>query len=85
MADQELEILIETRAGQLFRQLSPSGSNDGSTRGNLNVLFYEKRRKKAGAGLGWFGTGRAEEDIIWEKWSLAITLATPRTEDGKLS
>lgn len=47
------------------------------------MLFYEKRRKKAGAGLGWFGTGRTEEDIVWEKWSLQVTLATPRTEDGK--
>ena len=82
VSDQELGTLIETRAGQLLRQLGPNASSSASTRGKLSVLFYEKKRKKAGAGLGWFGTGKVEEDILWEKWSLIVTLATPNTEHG---
>jgi len=45
------------------------------------VQFFEKRRKKGG-GLGWFGGGRAEEEVCWEIWRLEVTLATPKTETG---
>jgi len=50
-------------------------------RGQLAVQFFEKRRKKGG-GLGWFGGGRAEEEVCWEIWRLEVTLATPKTETG---
>jgi hypothetical protein len=31
--------------------------------------------------LGWFtGTGRNEEEVCWEIWTLEVTIATPRTE-----
>lgn len=75
----ELETLIDTRVGQLARQLSSDTSPQGSIRGQLAVQFYEKRRKKGG-GLGWFGGGRAEEEVCWEIWRLEVTLAMPKTE-----
>ena len=83
VGDPELETLIETRAGQLVRQLSSTASPRSSVRGNLTVYFYEKKRRKAGGGLGWFTGVKGEEDVCWEKWSLEVTLATPRTEDGE--
>lgn len=35
----------------------------------------------------WFGglagmTGKGEEEVCWEIWSLDVTIATPRTESG---
>ena len=81
VTDPELETLIDTRVGQLVRQLS-SASSPKSVRGQLAVQFFEKRRRKGG-GLGWFtGAGKAEEEVCWEVWCLEITLATPRTEAG---
>ena len=83
VADPELETLIDTRVGQLVRQLS-STSTPKSVRGQIAVQFFEKRRRKAG-GLGWFtGAGKGEEEVCWEIWCLEITLATPRTEAGNL-
>lgn len=77
----ELETLIDTRVGQLVRQLSSDTSPQGSVRGQLAVQFFEKRRKKGG-GLGWFSGGKVDEEICWEIWHLEITLATPKTELG---
>lgn len=81
--DQELETQIDTRVGQLVRQLNSASSSKNGIRGVLTVDFFEKRRRKAGGGLGWFGGTRADEDVLWEKWKLEVTLATPRTEDGQ--
>ncbi|KAL8945349.1 MAG: hypothetical protein Q9211_000119 [Gyalolechia sp. 1 TL-2023] len=84
VADPELETLIETRVGQLVRQLSSTSSPSGGSRGELGVRFFEKRRRKASGLGGWLtGTGRSEEEICWEVWKLKITLTTPRTETGK--
>lgn len=52
-------------------------------RGVLTVHFFEKKRRKAGGGLGWFTGVKGEEDVCWENWTLEVTLATPRTEDGQ--
>jgi len=79
VTDPELETLIDTRAGQLIRQLSSTTSPNSSVRGQLGVQFFEKKRRKGG-GLGWFGGGKAEEEICWEVWTLEVTLAMPRTE-----
>ena len=88
VSDSDLESLIDTRVHQLTRQLS-SLSPNSSPRGQIGVQFFErKRRKAATAGIGtWFGVGggnRAEEDVCWEVWRLEITLATPKTELGRL-
>ena len=84
IADQELETQVDTRVGQLVRQLNSTTSPKGSSRGVLTVHFFEKKRRKAGSGLGWFGAAKGEEDVVWEKWNLEVTLATPRTEDGQM-
>ena len=81
MADPELETLIDARVGQLVRQMGSPSSPKSSVRGLMSVSFFEKKRRKAGGGLGWW-SGKAEEEICWEKWGLKVTLATPRTEDG---
>ena len=49
----------------------------------LTVRFFEKKRRKAGGGLGWFTGTKGEEEICWERWSLEVTLATPKTEAGE--
>ena len=79
----EIESLIDTRAGQLVRQLSTTSIPQSSVKGQLTVQFYEKKRRKA-ATLGWFtGGGKAEEEVCWETWKLDITLANPRTESER--
>lgn len=83
VTDPELETLIDTRVGQLIRQLSSTSSPKSSVRGSLVVEFFEKRRRKAG-GLGWFtGGAKGDEEICWESWCLEVTLATPKTEIGR--
>lgn len=85
----ELITAIDTRVGQLTRQLASTTSNS-SVRGSIAVQFFEKRRRKSvGIGMGWFGgaTGlgaRTDDEVCWETWRLEITLATPRTETGKI-
>ncbi|MCJ1459652.1 hypothetical protein MMC28_010031 [Mycoblastus sanguinarius] len=80
VANPELETLIDTRVGQLVRQLFSTSSPRSSVRGSLLVQFFEKKRRKAG-GLGWFTSGaKGEEEVCWESWCLEVTLATPKTE-----
>jgi hypothetical protein len=77
--DVELETLIEQKAAALVRQLdsnSEYGARGNGVRGQIAVHFFEKRRRKA-----WFTKG--EEEVCWEQWTLDVTLATPRTENGK--
>ena len=82
VTDPQLETLIDTRVGQLIRQLSSNTSSKSSVRGQLAVQFFEKIKRKGG-GLGWFtGAGKAEEEVCWEVWCLEVTIATPRTEAG---
>lgn len=53
-------------------------------RGRIAVEFYEKKRRRSGH---WFGglTGKGEEEVCWEIWTLDVTIATPRTESGMCS
>jgi autophagy-related protein 101 len=79
--DVELETLIEQRTTALIRQLGAStetGVRNTGVRGQISVQFFERRRRKA-----WFTKG--EEEVCWEQWTLDVTLATPRTENGKRS
>ncbi|KAJ5947363.1 Autophagy-related protein [Penicillium verhagenii] len=85
--DADLETLIESRVSALVRQhLSPAaGGQDGKVgagggvRGRIAVEFYEKKRRRSGL---WFGglAGKAEEEVLWEIWTLDVTIATPRTD-----
>lgn len=81
--DPELETLVDTRVGQLIRQLTSTSSPQSSIRGQLVVQFFEKKRRKAGGGLGWFtGGAKGDEEVCWERWMLEVTLATPKSETG---
>ncbi|KAB8349472.1 hypothetical protein FH972_023499 [Carpinus fangiana] len=86
--DVDLETMIDDRATQLLRHLdsTPSSASAGTGNGNGNggrgqlaVLFFEKKRKKA-SGYNFFGKAAADEDLCWEQWLLDVTLARPRTE-----
>ena len=45
-------------------------------RGQVVVQFFEKKRRKT-----WFAKG---DDVVeWERWTLDVTLASPRTENGE--
>ena len=48
------------------------------------MQFFEKRRRKS-AWFGGLGGNRGDEEICWEVWSLDVTIATPKTEAGKLT
>lgn len=90
--DADLETLIDSRVSALVRQhlSSAAGGQDGlkggggGVRGRIAVEFYEKKRRRSG---NWFGglTGKGEEEVCWEVWTLDVTIATPRTESGMLT
>ena len=52
-------------------------------KGTLTIGFYEKRRRKAGGyGYTFFGRGfnggeHEEEEVCWERWSVAVELLPP--------
>ncbi|OHW93571.1 DUF1649 domain-containing protein [Colletotrichum incanum] len=80
--DVELETMIEQRATALVRQLDAERSSSststgsgggGGGRGQLNVQFFEKKRRKA-----WLMRG--DEEVCWECWTVKVTVAEPRTE-----
>ncbi|KAG9235518.1 autophagy-related protein [Amylocarpus encephaloides] len=77
--DEQLETLIDQRTAALVRQLDTSSDisrQNSGVRGLMAVQFFEKKRRKA-----WFT--KAEEEVCWERWTLDITLATPRTESER--
>ncbi|KAH8702569.1 autophagy-related protein [Talaromyces proteolyticus] len=88
VSDVELETLIDSRVNALVRQhlSTPSNSYSGGNgvRGRIAVEFFERKRKKSGM---WFGglTGKGEEEVCWEIWTLDVTIATPRTESAERS
>ncbi|KAK2744966.1 hypothetical protein FQN57_004096 [Myotisia sp. PD_48] len=83
--DQEVETLIDSRVNTLIQQhLSSTSSspNSGGVRSRIAVQFFEKRRKKAGIWIPGL-SGKNEEEICWEIWTLDITIATPRTDSDR--
>jgi len=82
--DVELETLIDSRVNALILQHLSLASNspNGGVRGRIAVKFFEKKRRKGGL---WFGglSGKGEEEICWEIWTVDVTIATPRTESDR--
>ena len=62
--------------GTELRPESRDGGERGQ-RGQVVVQFFEKKRRK---GMTWFAKG--DDTVCWEIWTLDVTLATPRTENG---
>ncbi|RKU43559.1 hypothetical protein DL546_002731 [Coniochaeta pulveracea] len=89
--DAELETMIDQRTQALVRQLDAErhqphaggggGGGGGSGRGQVTVQFYERRRRKATA---WNMLGRGDEEVCWERWTVKVTVAEPRTETERL-
>ncbi|KAH8175852.1 autophagy-related protein [Sarocladium implicatum] len=48
----------------------------GGGRAQLEVQFFEKRRRKA-----WLSRG--DEEVCWESWTVKVTVAEPRTESER--
>lgn len=59
-------------------RMSGPGMGDGGSggRGQITVQFFERKRKKA------WPFGRADEEVCWETWTIKVTVAEPRTENG---
>jgi hypothetical protein len=90
--DAELETMIDQRTQALVRQLDAErhqshpggggGGGGGAGRGQVTVQFYERRRRKTTA---WTMLGRGDEEVCWERWTVKVTIAEPRTESGTSS
>ncbi|KXJ94223.1 autophagy-related protein [Microdochium bolleyi] len=52
---------------------APSSSNGG--RGTMSVSFFEKKRRKA-----WYMRAAGDEEVCWERWTIKVTVAEPRTD-----
>ena len=59
-----------------------AGVDGGGGRARIAVEFLQRRRSKSGLWFGAFAGGKAEEEVCWETWTLKVTIATPKTEDG---
>lgn len=93
VSDAELETLIDQRTAALVRQLDAErnqphhhhqhpgggGGSGGSGRGQVVVQFFERRRRKP----AWYAI-RGDEEVCWERWTVKVTVAEPRTESGEL-
>lgn len=79
VSDVELETLIEQRAALLERGAhGHHAGTEGGGRGQVSVRFLERKRRK-----GWIGRG--EDEVCWEVWTVKVTVAEPKTENGELS
>ncbi|KAK1769810.1 DUF1649 domain-containing protein [Phialemonium atrogriseum] len=91
VSDAELETLIDQRTAALVRQLDAErnqphhhhqhpggGGSGGSGRGQVVVQFFERRRRKP----AWYAI-RGDEEVCWERWTVKVTVAEPRTESER--
>jgi hypothetical protein len=52
------------------------GATGQSGRAQIVVQFLEKKKRKT-----YFSFGK-DEEVVWERWTLDVTTATPRTDTG---
>ncbi|CAG8439222.1 6542_t:CDS:2 [Diversispora eburnea] len=71
--DPEIEKVVEDKVEQFIHNLE----HHGNQKGQIAVMFHEKRTKKA-----WFT--KSEEEICWEQWAVTLTTLICRTERDKL-
>ncbi|KAK0673894.1 hypothetical protein QBC41DRAFT_214368 [Cercophora samala] len=76
MSDSAIETLIDQRATSLARQLDAERPSGGGGRGQITVQFFEKKRRKT----GWFG---GDDEVCWERWTIRVTVAEPKTETDR--
>lgn len=51
-------------------------SANGGGRGQVSVQFMEKTRRRK----MWY---KGDEEVCWESWTIRVTVAEPRTENGE--
>ena len=78
--DAEVDTMIVQRTAELARDLSAERSNPAGSggRGSIAVEFFEKKRRK-----GSYLRGPSEEEVCWERWTVKVTVAEPRTDSGE--
>ncbi|KAI4865287.1 DUF1649-domain-containing protein [Hypoxylon rubiginosum] len=87
--DVELDTMIEKRAAELARELDAERTHAhslaqtrgaGGGRGNVQVQFFEKKRRKT-----WYmrAYGSGDEEVCWESWTVKVTVAEPRTDSER--
>ncbi|KAJ1332739.1 hypothetical protein BSLG_008368 [Batrachochytrium salamandrivorans] len=74
--DPEAYDLIEDRLNGLFVQVD-SQVQTSTDKIKVSVFFYERRPKKF-----WFA--KAEEEVCWEEWDVAVTFTQALTEQVQL-
>ncbi|KAI1769154.1 DUF1649-domain-containing protein [Hypoxylon sp. FL1150] len=53
----------------------------GGGRGNIQVQFFEKKRRKAWYMRAAYGSG--DEEVCWESWTVKVTVAEPKTDSER--
>ncbi|CAG8523146.1 8213_t:CDS:2 [Ambispora leptoticha] len=71
--DPEIEQEVEEKVMQFVQMME----SHGNQKGQIAVMFHEKRTKKA-----WFT--KSEEEICWEQWALTIRTVMCRTEMDRI-
>lgn len=77
--------MIAKRTGELHREvvLNNNSQNQnqmhsgGGGRGTISVQFLEKKRRKT-----WYRMPSGDEEVCWERWTVKVTVAEPKTETG---
>ncbi|KAH7037653.1 autophagy-related protein [Microdochium trichocladiopsis] len=54
---------------------APGSTPTGGGRGTMSVSFFEKKRRKA-----WYMRAAGDEEVCWERWTIKVTVAEPRTD-----
>lgn len=84
--DAELDTMIAKRTGELHREVVINNSSaahnahnasGGGGRGTISVQFLEKKRRKT-----WYMRPSGDEEVCWERWTVKVTVAEPKTETG---
>ncbi|KAI0540819.1 DUF1649-domain-containing protein [Xylaria digitata] len=70
-----LHHLSQQRGGAAAATVSNGG------RGNISVQFFEKKRRKTWYMRAAYGGG--DEEVCWERWTVKVTVAEPRTESER--
>ncbi|KAI0180816.1 DUF1649-domain-containing protein [Hypoxylon sp. FL1284] len=94
--DVELDTMIEKRAAELARELDAERTTHhhhphssfpaqtrGGGRGNVQVQFFEKKRRKAKSWYMRAAYGGGDEEVCWESWTVKVTVAEPRTDSER--
>lgn len=77
--------MIAKRTSELHREVvinnshhhSSNNNSGGGGRGTISVQFLEKKRRKT-----WYMRPSGDEEVCWERWTVKVTVAEPKTETG---